>query len=95
MWQAPVHASVQLIGKRCESVMLHQAMSDQMGYKAKPLFKKAKRSYEAKERQDSYIDYKAKRREVVFDPWDNPAHLCRRHAARCGDGSQRPLSRGP
>ena len=62
---------VQLIGKRCESVALHQAMSDQMGYKAKPLFKKAKRSYEAKERQDSYIDYKAKRREVVFDPWDD------------------------
>ena len=25
---------VQLIGKRCESVALHQAMSDQMGYKA-------------------------------------------------------------
>ena len=26
---------VQLIGKRCESVVLHQAMRDQMGYKAK------------------------------------------------------------
>ena len=55
---------VQLIGKRCESVALHQAMSDQMGYKAKPLIKKAQRSYEAKERQDSYIDYKAEKRRV-------------------------------
>ena len=46
---------VQLIGKRCESVVRQQAMSDQMGHKAKVLFKKAKRTYEAKERQDSYI----------------------------------------
>jgi len=62
---------VQLIGKRCEGVVRHQAMRDQMGYKAKPLIKKAQRTYEAKERQDSYLAYKAEKHGVVFEPWDH------------------------
>ena len=62
---------VQLIGKRCESVVRQQAMRDQLGHKAKVLIKKAQRTYEAKERQDSYLTYKAEKRGVVFEAWDN------------------------
>ena len=71
-------------------------MRDQIGHKAKVLIKKAQRTYEAKERQDSYLTYKAEKRGVVFEPWDNiTAHLCRRKAARCGDGRQRLFQGSP
>ena len=61
---------VQLIGKRCESVALHRPCRTRWATRQSRCSRRPSAAG-AKERQDSYIDYKAKRREVVFDPWDD------------------------
>ena len=61
----PGAANRQAVRKRCSP----RAMSDQMGYKASRC-SKSQAQLQAKERQGGHRRW-AKRREVVFEPWDD------------------------
>ena len=63
------------IGERCQSLARRQAMDAQIGYRSKTLHKKAQRKYDAKERQDSWLDYKAERAGIAFEPWDKQTRV--------------------
>ena len=60
-----------MIGERCQAAALRQHLLDAMGYRAKALFKKAKRKYQSKERQHSWLLYKAGRMGMSFEPFDS------------------------